>query len=129
MFNQLNINLKVRLFEGIASRFIVSMILPFMTLYFANHFGIKVANLMLFIGVIINSGTSLISCYLTGIIGRKVIIVIAESVRTITFFFMMISNSSIYESSLVTLIMMINGFCTGLSEPASQAMVEKVVNV
>lgn len=55
MFNQLNINLKVRLFEGIASRFIVSMILPFMTLYFANHFGIKVASLMLFIGVIINS--------------------------------------------------------------------------
>lgn len=58
------------------------------------------------------------------------IIVIAESVRTIAFFFMMISNSSIYESSLVTLIiMMINEFCTGLSEPASQAMVEKVVNV
>ena len=122
-FRDFHRNIKIRIIETFMSRFIGSMIFPFMSIYLAVHFGAKIAGLLLIINVIIGIGINFIGGYFADQFGRKKIMLFAETIRFFAFLTMMISNSPWFESPLLTFAMMtVNSICWGLAGPANQAM-------
>ncbi|MCA0173853.1 MDR family MFS transporter [Bacillus sp. RAR_GA_16] len=122
-FRDFHKNIKIRLIENFISRFIGSMIFPFMSIYLAVHFGAKVAGLLLLVNVFIGIGINFLGGYFADQFGRKKVMLFAETLRFLAFFTMMICNSPWFESAAITFAMMtINSICWGLAGPANQAM-------
>ncbi|MBN8190538.1 MFS transporter [Bacillus sp. NTK074B] len=122
-FKDFHKNIKIRIVETFMSRFIGSMIFPFMSIYLAVHFGAKVAGLLLLINVFVGIGINFLGGYFADQFGRKRIMLMAESLRFLAFFTMMVCNSPWFESATVTFAMMtVNSICWGLAGPANQAM-------
>ena len=122
-FRDFHKNIKIRLIENFISRFIGSMIFPFMSIYLAVHFGAKVAGLLLLINVFIGIGINFLGGYFADQFGRKKVMLFAETLRFLAFLTMMICNSPWFESAAITFAMMtVNSICWGLAGPANQAM-------
>lgn len=122
-FRDFHKNIKIRIIESFISRFIGSMIFPFMSIYLAVHFGAKIAGLLLLINVAVGIGINFIGGYFADQFGRKKIMLFAETLRFLAFFTMMICNSPWFESPGITFAMMtVNSICWGLAGPANQAM-------
>ncbi|PFA67098.1 MFS transporter [Bacillus sp. AFS015802] len=122
-FRDFHKNIKIRIIETFMSRFIGSMIFPFMSIYLAVHFGAKVAGLLLLINVFVGIGINFLGGYFADQFGRKKIMLFAEVLRFLAFLTMMVCNSPWYESASITFAMMtINSICWGLAGPANQAM-------
>ncbi|BCB03690.1 MDR family MFS transporter [Bacillus sp. KH172YL63] len=122
-FRDFHKNIKIRIIETFMSRFIGSMIFPFMSIYLAVHFGAKVAGLLLLINVFVGIGINFLGGYFADQFGRKKIMLFAETLRFLAFVTMMICNSPWFQSASITFAMMtINSICWGLAGPANQAM-------
>ncbi|SDY24044.1 MFS transporter [Thermoactinomyces sp. DSM 45892] len=122
-FADFHVNVKIRIFEKLLSGFLGNMIFPFMTIYLSQHFGTKIAGLLLMFNVLIGIGTNFISGYFSDRYGRIKIIRTAELLRFVAFFSMMICNSPWFNSPVITFFMTtINAVCWGLVSPANQAM-------
>ncbi|WP_166000406.1 MFS transporter [Bacillus sp. Cs-700] len=122
-FRDFHKNIKIRLIENFISRFIGSMIFPFMSIYLAVHFGAKVAGLLLLVNVFIGIGINFLGGYFADQFGRKKVMLFAETLRFFAFLTMMICNSPWFESAAITFAMMtVNSICWGLAGPANQAM-------
>ncbi|KPL60139.1 MDR family MFS transporter [Rossellomorea vietnamensis] len=122
-FRDFHKNIKIRIIETFMSRFIGSMIFPFMSIYLAVHFGARVAGLLLLINVFVGIGINFLGGYFADQFGRKKIMLFAESLRFLAFLTMMVCNSPWFESATVTFAMMtVNSICWGLAGPANQAM-------
>jgi MFS transporter, DHA1 family, multidrug resistance protein B len=122
-FKDFHKNIKIRLIENFISRFIGSMIFPFMSIYLAVHFGAKVAGLLLLVNVFIGIGINFLGGYFADQFGRKKVMLFAETLRFLAFLTMMICNSPWFESASITFAMMtVNSICWGLAGPANQAM-------
>lgn len=122
-FRDFHKNIKIRIIETFMSRFIGSMIFPFMSIYLAVHFGAKVAGLLLLINVFVGIGINFLGGYFADQFGRKKIMLFAETLRFLAFLTMMVCNSPWLVSAPTTFAMMtINSICWGLAGPANQAM-------
>ncbi|MEC0302769.1 MDR family MFS transporter [Terribacillus saccharophilus] len=122
-FRDFHPNIKIRLVESFVSSLIGSMVTPFMTIYLAMHFGAKVAGLLLLVNVFLGIGMSLLGGYFSDLFGRRKIMLLAETLRLVAFFMMMVSNSPWFESAEITYAMiMLNSICWGLAGPANDAM-------
>lgn len=122
-FRDFHPNIKIRLVESFVSSLIGSMVTPFMTIYLAMHFGAKVAGLLLLVNVFVGIGMSLIGGYFSDLFGRRKIMLLAETLRLVAFFMMMVSNSPWFESPEITYgMIMLNSVCWGLAGPANDAM-------
>ncbi|MYL65022.1 MFS transporter [Bacillus hwajinpoensis] len=122
-FRDFHKNIKIRLIENFISRFIGSMIFPFMSIYLAVHFGAKIAGLLLLVNVFIGIGINFLGGYFADQFGRKKVMLFAETLRFLAFLTMMICNSPWFESAAITFAMMtVNSICWGLAGPANQAM-------
>ncbi|AIF67678.1 hypothetical protein GZ22_14215 [Terribacillus saccharophilus] len=122
-FRDFHPNIKIRLVESFVSSLIGSMVTPFMTIYLAMHFGAKVAGLLLLVNVFLEIGMSLLGGYFSDLFGRRKIMLLAETLRLVAFFMMMVSNSPWFESAEITYAMiMLNSICWGLAGPANDAM-------
>ncbi|MDL4843099.1 MDR family MFS transporter [Aquibacillus rhizosphaerae] len=122
-FRDFHKNVQIRIIESFISRFVGSMIFPFMAIYLAYHFGAKVAGFLLIVNVLVGIGVNFIGGYFADQFGRRKIMLFAEVLRFMAFVTMMICNSPWFESSLVTFFMMtVNSVCWALAGPANQAM-------
>ncbi|WP_257348746.1 MDR family MFS transporter [Pseudalkalibacillus decolorationis] len=122
-FRDFHRNIKVRIIESFMSRFVGSMIFPFMAIYLAFHFGAKVAGMLLLVNVFVGIGITFIGGYFADQFGRKKIMLFAEVLRLLAFTTMMICNSPWFNEPLITFFMMtVNSICWGLAGPANQAM-------
>ncbi|WP_349409850.1 MFS transporter [Pseudalkalibacillus sp. SCS-8] len=122
-FRDFHKNIKVRIIESFISKFIGSMIFPFMSIYLAVHFGAKVAGLLLLVNVFVGIAINFVGGYFADQFGRKKIMLIAEALRFLAFITMMICNSPWFQSPGITFAMMtVNSICWGLAGPANQAM-------
>ncbi|MFT8391327.1 MAG: MFS transporter [Sporolactobacillus sp.] len=122
-FKDFHRNIKLRIIEIFSSHFIGNMIFPFMTIYFAVHFGEKLTGVLLLINVVLGMAVSLIGGHLADRLGRRRMMLVAECIRFAAFFIMAICNSPFYQSAAVTFVMMVfNSVSWGLAGPASDAM-------
>ncbi|WP_270180989.1 MDR family MFS transporter [Alkalihalobacillus sp. CinArs1] len=122
-FRDFHKNIKIRIIESFISRFIGSMIFPFMSIYLAFHFGAKIAGMLLLINVFVGIGITFVGGYFGDQFGRKRIMLIAETLRFFAFTTMMVCNSPWFESPTITFAMMtVNSISWGLAGPANQAM-------
>ncbi|WP_027725388.1 MDR family MFS transporter [Tuberibacillus calidus] len=122
-FRDFHINIKIRIIETFLSRTVSGMVFPFMTIYLAAHFSAKLTGILLLINVMVGAVANFIGGYYADLVGRKKLLVTAESLRFIAFVVMTLSNSPWFELPLLTYFMMVmNTICWGLSAPAGQAM-------
>jgi Arabinose efflux permease len=122
-FRDFHRNIKIRIIETFTSRFVGGMIFPFMTIYLAQHFGVKTTGILLLINVFIGIANTFLGGYLSDQFGRKKVMLRAEIARFIAFFVMMISNSPFFESATITFAMMVvNSISWGMAGPANDAM-------
>ncbi|MFX3616733.1 MAG: MFS transporter [Sporolactobacillus sp.] len=122
-FRDFHKNIKIRIIEIFTSHFVGNMIFPFMTIYFANHFGERNTGLLLLINVFIGISMALLGGYLSDQFGRRRMMLIAELNRLFAFMVMMLSNSPFFESAGLTFAMtLLNSISWGLAGPAGDAM-------
>jgi DHA1 family multidrug resistance protein B-like MFS transporter len=94
-----------------------------MAIYFSGFFGSKLAGFFLLVGVWIQIIIGFYGGYLADKVGRKRIMIVGIVIQIVTYFFMTIANSPMFESVWLTLIMFIlNGASGGLVYPAASAL-------
>ncbi|CAM3089277.1 MDR family MFS transporter [Sporolactobacillus spathodeae] len=122
-FRDFHRNIKIRIIETFSSHFIGNMIFPFMTVYFAYHFGGKVTGFLLLFNVFLGMAVSLIGGYLSDQFGRRRMMLLAEYIRLLAFLIMALCNSPFFQSAGLTFAMtVLNSISWGLAGPASDAM-------
>ncbi|UFU00251.1 MFS transporter [Radiobacillus kanasensis] len=122
-FRDFHPNIKLRIIFGFFSEIIGSMIFPFMAIYFAVHFGEKLTGILLIVNIIVGALVGFYGGYLSDIMGRKKLMVIAEVLRAASLIVMTLANSPWFESPTLTFFMFLVGsICWGIEGPATDAM-------
>ncbi|MCP8615259.1 MDR family MFS transporter [Salirhabdus salicampi] len=122
-FKDFHPNIKLRIIFGFFTELVGSMIFPFMAIYFTVHFGAQLTGILLIVNVVIGTLVGFYGGYLSDLIGRKKLMVIAEVVRTISLVVVAVANSPWYESPTITFFMFVVGsICWGIEGPATDAM-------
>jgi MFS transporter, DHA1 family, multidrug resistance protein B len=122
-FRDFHPNIKIRIITSFLTRFVSTMIFPFMAIYFSIKMGQAIAGILLMINVLSTIIVSFYSGYVADAIGRKKIMVISQIITVLAFLAMALANSPFYESAWLTFYMMlIHSLSSGLMGPASQAM-------
>ncbi|WP_091833403.1 MDR family MFS transporter [Marininema halotolerans] len=122
-FKDFHLNIKIRIFEFFLSNALSSMIFPFMAIYIAKYYGVKVAGMLLILNVFAGIVVKFIGGYVADHYGRKKSLMVAETLRLVAFVTMLLCNSPWYHSPFITFLMMtVNTICWGLSGPANEAM-------
>ncbi|MBR0607486.1 MFS transporter [Bacillus safensis] len=126
-FTELHTNIKLRIVIGFFQRIINQMIIPFMAIYFAANFGIKMAGILSLSVILIGLLTSFIGGYYSDRLGRKPIILCSEFGNFLVFLIMALVNSPWLVSPEITYILFIlNNIFTNLGKPAVDAMIVDV---
>lgn len=117
-------NVKIRIVMSTFERIGNAIIVPFMAIYFAQHFGLSWAGILMFLAVLASLLSSFYGGHIADIIGRKVVIVYSELARCIVLLLMALSNSSVFQNTLITFILfVVNNMLIGLTIPAIGAMI------
>ncbi|MGB8954833.1 MAG: MFS transporter [Tumebacillaceae bacterium] len=120
----LHLNIKIRLIETFFTNVLSNMVLPFMTIYFAEHFGQKMAGVMFALNVLAGVASGVFGGLLADRVGRRRMMLIAEWMRFAALVMIAVANTSWFNSALVTFFMMlIVNISSGFSFPAGQAMI------
>nr|WP_048602114.1 MFS transporter [Rubeoparvulum massiliense] len=122
-FRDLHPNIKIRIIQTFVSRFVGTLVFPFMAIYLSAHFGKSLTGILLLFNIIIGMLVGFYGGYYSDKFGRKKIMVTAETIRFTAFVVMAFANSPFFYSAIITFLMMtVNSICWGLANPASQAM-------
>ncbi|MET3292891.1 UNVERIFIED_CONTAM: DHA1 family multidrug resistance protein B-like MFS transporter [Brevibacillus sp. OAP136] len=129
-FKHYHRNVKIRMYDVFINSLCSMLYLPFMGIYFADHFGAQMTGIVMIATVIAGFGTGLYGSYYADLIGRKTIMVISAAVRLAAVAAVLLVNTPWFQSSFITLIaVIILSACSGVSEPVSEAMVIDVTTV
>ncbi|MBO8171572.1 MAG: MFS transporter [Bacillaceae bacterium] len=123
-FRDFHRNIKIRL--GI--QFLVALasntIFPFLAIYLASRVGAQWTGLMMMGIVVSGIAGGITGGFISDRLGRKKLMLISEAVMGVTFLGVALVNSPLVDSPYLTfLLLLVNMFFMGASEPASQAMV------
>ncbi|MEQ6378154.1 MFS transporter [Bacillaceae bacterium S4-13-56] len=122
-FRDFHPNIKLRIIFGFFSEIIGSMIFPFMAIYFAVHFGEKLTGILLILNILVGALVGFYGGYLSDIMGRKKLMLIANFIRVASLIVMTIANSPWFVSPELTFLMFLVGsICWGIEGPAMDAM-------
>lgn len=127
--NNLNANIKIRMFEVFINKFTGSAILPFMTIYFTVNFGVKIASILVFLNIIFSIISSYVSGFIIDYVGRKEVLIISSTVKCLVFFLLVLTNSPYLHIPIFTFFMIIiNTICSNLNDTSGQAMILDLSN-
>lgn len=122
-FSELHPNIRIRLIVDFIQRIFNNMIIPFMAIYLANHFGIKTAGILMFFAIFCGVISSFYGGYYSDVKGRKKILLISELSNFIIFIFMAFSNSPWFTFPFITYILYVfHNVVVYSSTPAKEAM-------
>jgi len=128
-FRELHPNIKIRLFTQFFTQFATMMVMPFLTVYFAQKVGQTVTGLMVASLVFLGISGGMIGGFFSDRIGRKRLMVWAEIGSGISFFIIAWLNSPWLDAPYITYSIFIFAmFFGGVLGPVSQAMVLDVTS-
>ncbi|WP_270180811.1 MDR family MFS transporter [Alkalihalobacillus sp. CinArs1] len=128
-FKNLHYNIKIRIVTQFFTTFATMMVMPFLTVYFAQKVGQTVTGFMLVSLVFIGVAGGMIGGYFSDRIGRKRLMVGSELGTGIAFFIIAFLNSPWLDAPYLTYAVFIfSMFFGGVLGPVSQAMVLDVTN-
>lgn len=122
-FRDLHPNLKVRFFESLLRNMLANTIHPFMSIFFAERFGLTMAGILLTANVLVGVLASLYGGPYSDRVGRRKIMLLTEYIRLFAFVIMAFSVSPWLDSAVLTYLMtFLMSLFTGFSQPAADAM-------
>ncbi|WP_377890935.1 MDR family MFS transporter [Alkalihalobacillus sp. R86527] len=128
-FKELHYNIKIRIVTQFFTTFATMMVMPFLTVYFAQKVGQTVTGFMLVSLVFIGVAGGMIGGFFSDRIGRKQLMVGSELGTGIAFFIIAFLNSPWLDAPYLTYAVFIfSMFFGGVLGPVSQAMVLDVTN-
>ncbi|WP_018132432.1 MFS transporter [Effusibacillus pohliae] len=123
-FRDLHINIKTRLIVSFFQRASQSMVFPFMSIYFADHFGPTIAGLLMLATVIAGLLSSFFGGYYADVKGRKKVLVVSELIRFVSLLFLAVVNSDWIHIPIITFFLfLINIILISISTPANEALI------
>jgi len=97
-FRDFHPNIQIRIITSFLSRFVGTMIFPFMAIYFSVKLGQSIAGVLLIINILASVIVSFYGGYIADIVGRKKVMVISQIIQVFAFAVMAIANSSWLDS-------------------------------
>jgi hypothetical protein len=98
-------NIKIRFLQTFVNEILGNMVHPFMTIYFADRFGLTWAGILLSANVVIGMIAGFYGGPLADRIGRKKVLLYAEYLRFLAFAVMALANSPWFYSPYITFAM------------------------
>ncbi|MEA3318434.1 MAG: MFS transporter [Bacillota bacterium] len=122
-FNELHLNIRIRICVDFVQRVFNNMIIPFMAIYLTTHFGLKIAGILMVLAIAVGVLSSFYGGYYSDVKGRKRVLLIAEAINSSIFISMAIFNSDWIISPIITYFLYIihNGVVYSAT-PAAEAM-------
>jgi DHA1 family multidrug resistance protein B-like MFS transporter len=122
MLKSLHLNVKIRLAESFLDCLLACMILPFMIVYFTQHFGEVTAGLLSGINILLGIASTIYGGYLADHIGRRKIIIVSSSISIINYSIMAMANWYVEMPVITFVCCSVNSILSGLSAPATRSM-------
>ncbi|MEU0385298.1 MFS transporter [Streptomyces chartreusis] len=126
-FRSLHPNLRVRIVVGSVQRFLHVMVMPLMTVFLAERFGVAVAGAMVLAIAVCEVSGSLIGGYLADIHGRRPLLLAGEAGVVIAYATMAVAAMPRWENAGVIYAGFLAGsLASNLAVPANDAMIVDV---
>ncbi|MCM3781590.1 MFS transporter [Neobacillus mesonae] len=126
-FADLHRNVQIRIITDFCTDFAHKSILPFMAIYLSLRLGMEYAGVLMVINVLCSMASGLTAGYLSDRLGRKRLMVIAQTLQACSLFWMAVANSPWYDSITLTCMMfIISGISSGITVPVAHAMIVDV---
>lgn len=123
-FRELHPNIRIRLIVSFFTQVVSNMVLPLMSVYFAQKIGTSKAGLMMTASVLAGLAIGLFGGYYSDRFGRKRLMVLSEALMVLVFAGMAAANSPWFTSVYLTFAMLVlHSICWGLYGPAAEAMI------
>ncbi len=122
-FLHMHRNIQVRILSAFMGNMVGSMIYPFMAIYFSSRLGSILAGSLLLFNMIVSSIVGLYGGYIADTIGRKKVLITGMSIISISYVFITIANSPLFDSVWLTFFLMtLVNIGMGINGPAAEAM-------
>ncbi|MCP1182757.1 MFS transporter [Paenibacillus sp. 1781tsa1] len=126
-YADLHPNIRIRIITDFFTDLTQKSIIPFMAIYLSIQIGAGVAGLLLTINIVASMIVGLWAGYWSDRIGRKKLMVIAQTLQVVALLCLAIANSPWMDSIIVTCLMfLLSSLSSGITVPIANAMIVDV---
>lgn len=126
-YADLHPNIRIRIITDFFTDLTQKSIIPFMAIYLSVQIGAGLAGLLLTVNIVASMIVGLGAGYWSDRIGRKKLMVIAQSLQVVALLCLAIANSPWMDSIIVTCIMfLLSSLSSGITVPIANAMIVDV---
>lgn len=126
-YADLHPNIRIRIITDFFTDLTQKSIIPFMAIYLSIQIGAGLAGLLLTVNIVASMIVGLWAGYWSDRIGRKKLMVIAQTLQVVALFCLAIANSPWMDSIIVTCLMfLLSSLSSGITVPIANAMIVDV---
>ncbi|MDT9721270.1 MFS transporter [Paenibacillus sp. ClWae2A] len=126
-YADLHPNIRIRIITDFFTDLTQKSIIPFMAIYLSIQIGAGVAGLLLTVNIVASMIVGLWAGYWSDRIGRKKLMVIAQTLQVVALLCLAIANSPWMDSIIVTCLMfLLSSLSSGITVPIANAMIVDV---
>ncbi|MGO4730714.1 MDR family MFS transporter [Paenibacillus sp. 2KB_22] len=126
-YADLHPNIRIRIITDFFTDLTQKSIIPFMAIYLSIQIGAGVAGLLLTVNIVASMIVGLWAGYWSDRIGRKKLMVIAQTLQVVALLCLAIANSPWMDSIIVTCLMFLfSSLSSGITVPIANAMIVDV---
>ncbi|WP_186333546.1 MFS transporter [Paenibacillus xylanexedens] len=126
-YADLHPNIRIRIITDFFTDLTQKSIIPFMAIYLSVQIGTGLAGLLLTVNIVASMIVGLGAGYWSDRIGRKRLMVIAQSLQVVALLCLAIANSPWMDSIIVTCVMfLLSSLSSGITVPIANAMIVDV---
>ncbi|MEK4661530.1 MFS transporter [Priestia sp. FSL H7-0729] len=126
-YADLHPNIRIRIITDFFTDLTQKSIIPFMAIYLSIQIGADMAGLLLTVNIVASMIVGLWAGYWSDRIGRKKLMVIAQTLQVVALLCLAIANSPWMDSIIVTCVMfLLSSLSSGITVPIANAMIVDV---
>ncbi|WP_340400923.1 MFS transporter [Paenibacillus sp. FSL H8-0079] len=126
-YADLHLNIRIRIITDFFTDLTQKSIIPFMAIYLSVQIGAGLAGLLLMVNIVVSMIVGLWAGYWSDRIGRKKLMVIAQSLQVVALLCLASANSPWMDSIIVTCVMfLLSSLSSGITVPIANAMIVDV---